>query len=84
MEIVKGVTRHGESFAVDHKKFTDCTFVDCVLEYGGGPVVLERTSLRGCRYLFSGTAKMTLEFLDCVGLLPMESSEWNHEKCLVH
>jgi hypothetical protein len=67
MQILKGLTLHGESFAMDDKRFVDCTFVDCTIEYGGGPVILERTALRGCRYIFSGTAKMTLEFLECMG-----------------
>ncbi len=69
---------------MDDKRFVDCTFVDCTIEYGGGPVILERTALRVCRYFFSGTAKMTLEFLECVGLAPLESFALNQEAHLIH
>ena len=84
MEIVRGYVAHGESFVMDDENLIDCTFVDCTIEYSGGPVIMERTAMRGCRYLFSGRAKRTLEFLDCVGLLPLSISGWKEEDCLVH
>ena len=68
MQIVRGLMLFGESVRMDEKRFVDCSFIDCTMEYAGGPVMMENTSLRGCRYVFSGTAKMTLEFLECVGL----------------
>jgi hypothetical protein len=37
METIEGLTLHGESFSMDNKKFIDCTFVGCVIEYGGKP-----------------------------------------------
>jgi len=84
MQIVSGVTLRGESFAMDNKKFVDCTFVDCTIEYAGGPVIMERTSLKGCQYVFSGTAKMAVEFLECVGLLSPNPAAWTQETSLVH
>lgn len=74
MKVVTGLTLAGGSLALDDTRFVDCRFTDCELLYSGRPVILERTSLKGCRYIFSGRAKMTLEFLDCVGLLPMTSA----------
>ncbi len=70
MNIVQGLTMQGETISVDGKQFIDCTFIDCVIEYTGEPVILERTAMLSCRYRFSGPARMTLQFLDCVGLLP--------------
>ena len=75
MKTIRGLHLEGGSFALDDTRFTDCSFTGCTLSYSGQPVILERTALRGCRYLFSGTAKMTVEFLDCIGMLPTNADE---------
>ena len=54
---------------MDGKSFVDCILHDCVLEYSGGSLVLERTQLTGCRYVFFGGARGTVHFLQSVGLL---------------
>ena len=73
MEMVHGKTLHNGSLLIDDRTFVDCTFVNCVLEYSGRPVHFERTHLRGCRYVFFGEAKCTVQFLQCTGLLPDRS-----------
>lgn len=78
MKLIQGLTFTGQTFTIDDKKLVDCTLVDCTIRYGGGPVILERTAIRSCRYLFTGHAKTTLEFLDCVGLLPEHVAPRNH------
>ena len=74
MKIVRELNLQGESIALDNTRFVDCSFNGCTLEYSGGPVILERTALKRCNYLFSGAAKMTVELLDCVGLLPRDQT----------
>ena len=70
MKLVRGLILKGQTFDIDDHQFVDCQFTGCTLNYSGRPVSFEQTALRGCRYTFFGAAKMTLEFLDCVGLIP--------------
>ena len=84
LEVVSGLTIEGEAFALDGKHIIDCTLVNCVLEYSGGEVVLERTQLRGCRHVFYGQARLTLHYLQGVGLMPHVPSEWGEFSDSVH
>jgi hypothetical protein len=65
----------GECLSIDDKHFTDCTLTDCMLEYSGGDVVFERTTLKGCRHIFYGPARGTLHYLQNVGLLAL-TDDW--------
>ncbi len=76
METIQGKTLHNGSLQIDEKTFIDCTFINCILEYSGRPVHFERTLLRGCRYIFFGEAKCTVQFLQCTGLLLHEADQW--------
>ncbi len=76
MQTIEGQVLHNGSLQIDDKRFIDCTFVNCILEYSGRPVHFERTHLRGCRYIFFGEAKCTIHFLQCTGLLLHNDSEW--------
>ena len=75
MEVIQGKTLHNGSLQIDDCTFVDCTFINCTLEYSGRPVHFERTQLRGCRYIFFGQAKCTVQFLQCTGLL-LDPSDW--------
>jgi hypothetical protein len=70
MEIIKGQHIEGELVQVDGKHFIDCTLRRCVLEYGGGTVVMERTRVSGCHHVFCGAARLTVNYLECMGLFP--------------
>jgi len=76
MELIEGRTITGEQLAMDNKEFRHCTLIDCVLEYGGGDVVLDHTMLQGCRYVFFGPARGTVHFLQAVGLLDQNMQAW--------
>ncbi len=76
MQTINGRIIRGESLEIDDKHFIDCTLVDCILEYSGGDVTFERTSIRGCRHIFYGRARCTLPYLQDVGLIPAPESEW--------
>ena len=76
MQLVQGQTIQGELLDIDNKYFMDCTLEDCTLEYSGRPVTFERTQLRRCRYVFRGSARTTVHFLQCTGLMAHEPSEW--------
>ncbi len=77
-------SRVGVSFKIDDTHFIDCLFTNCTLEYSGGPVEFERTTMRGCRYVFFGRAKRTVKFLQAVELMPFDTSEWAEMSALVH
>ena len=76
MESIIGQTIENESVAIDDKHFIDCTFINCVLEYSGRQVEFERTFMRGCRHVFYGRARRTLQYLQGTGLMPYAPSEW--------
>ncbi len=53
METIQNQTIESESFAIDDICFINCTIINCILEYSGGPVMFNRTRLQRCRYVFS-------------------------------
>ena len=79
METIEGRTIRGEIIRVDEKCFVGCRLINCTLEYSGGPVILERTQLTGCRYVFLGRAKASVDFLQCVGLMSRVDPRWEEQ-----
>ena len=57
-----------EAIRLDGKHFVDCFFIDCTLEYSGGDIILERTSIHGCKHVLYGYARQTAAYLRAVGL----------------
>ncbi len=84
MDYIRREHYQDETVSLDGKHFSDCTFQNCSLEYSGGPVVLERTSLRGCQYVFFEQAQMTVRLLQGIGLMPFNVVEWAEFSELVH
>ncbi len=72
IEIICDLYMVGETVRLDHRHFVDCTFLNCVLEYGGEEVILERTAIRNCRHSFHGPAFLTLRLLQAVGIVQEE------------
>ncbi len=70
METVFDRHFEGEHVEIDEKHFIGCTLCRCTLEYAGGAVILERTRITGCRYVFCGPAQCTVNYLKTMGLLP--------------
>ena len=70
MEIIRELDMRNETVRLDGRYFIDCTFVECILEYGGSEVILERTTFTGCRHVFFGHAFMTLQYLKVAGVAP--------------
>jgi hypothetical protein len=60
MEEIRRQTIKGKYLSIDEKGFIDCTLIDCILEYSGGPVSFHRTRFQRCRYVFVGRAKRTV------------------------
>ena len=77
MEQIQGQIIKGQTVTIDEKEFRDCVLERCVLEYSGGSVVFERTKLQSCTYVFFGPARGTIHFLQSVGLMPYEPSDWD-------
>ena len=84
MDTLRHLTFQNETVPLDEKHFVDCTLYNCILEYRGGPVILERTHLRGCQYVFFGQAQMTIRLLQNVGLMPFDVHAWAELDQLVH
>ena len=84
MEVIEDQEIRGESVTIDDKSFIRCTLVDCILEYGGRPVLFDRTHLRRCRYVFFGKARSTVHFLQGVGLMEHGAGEWGEFSPQVH
>ncbi len=76
MEVVSGCTIQDECVVIDGKRFTDCTLINCILEYSGDPVDFVRTRMRGCRYVFYGRARHTVQFLQGTGLMLYDPAKW--------
>ncbi len=76
MELIQDQTFEGELLSIDEKQFVDCTLINCTLEYRGLPVSFTRTRMRGCRYVFFGSARSTVHFLQGVGLMTHVLGEW--------
>ena len=58
-----------EDVSLDEKHFKDCTLINCTLSYDGGRLILERTRITGCNYLFGAAAQRTVSLLQTVGVL---------------
>lgn len=76
MKTIQGHTFRDDSVQLDGKHFVDCTFIDCTLEYGGGDLVLERTSIYSCKHQLFGYARQTAEYMRTVGLCDSVSKKW--------
>ena len=76
MELIQDQTFEGELLSIDKRQFVDCTLINCTLEYWGLPVSFTRTHMRGCRYVFFGSARSTVHFLQGVGLMTHILGEW--------
>ena len=76
MKRIENQTIEGESVTIDDVHFIRCTLVNCILQYAGGEVVFDRTSMRGCQYVFYGDALRTVQFLQGTGLMSHVPSEW--------
>ena len=59
-----GKTFRDKSLSLDGKRFDNCTFERCDLDFAGGlPPVLDGCRFLDCRFTFSGAAANTLGFL---------------------
>jgi hypothetical protein len=84
VETIRWQVIEGQALRIDGTIFSDCTLVNCVLEYSGLPVIFERTQMRGCRYVFFGPARSTVHFLQGVGLMSNDQAEWGEFSPIVH
>lgn len=56
-----------ETVRLDDSKFSDCTFVNCILEYAGtGPVSMVDCKFTDPRWEFVGPARNTLQFMRAI------------------
>lgn len=76
MKIVQGITFRDEHVSLDGKHFEDCIFIDCTLEYSGGDLSLERTSMHGCKHILRGYACQTAKYMRSIGLFDNAPGKW--------
>lgn len=82
MEVIRELDMRNETVRLDGRHFIDCTFTDCILEYGGSEMILERTTFTSCRHVFFGHAFMTLQYLKVAGVAPWMNLMTVSETCL--
>ncbi len=70
MKIIRDQQITGELLEIDNTRFIDCSLTDCVLQYGGGQVVMDGTRLSRCHHVFVGTARLTINYLVAMQLVP--------------
>ena len=61
---------------LDGKHFRDCVFTNCELEYSGGDVILERTSIHACKHILYGYARQTANYMRTVGICDNTADKW--------
>jgi len=61
-------TFKASTILMDDKSFTHCTFTDCKILYGGGPVNIDSNIFSGCAFELVGAAARTATFLQAFGL----------------
>lgn len=64
--MIKNMRNHYENTRVllDNNEFSDCTFVNCIMEYGGtGPVSMVNCKFNNPQWVFVGPAGNTLQFM---------------------
>lgn len=69
MELLSNRIFKNEIVLLDGVHFVDCILEGCTLSYDGGAVVLERTRIANCEYLFGGPAQRTADLMRVLGLL---------------
>lgn len=78
LEVVAGRSFRNERVVLDGRHFRDCELVDCTVQYGGNPVILETTRLEGCNFQFEGYAAMTIQLLETFDMLPGGTIQYAH------
>lgn len=84
MELIEEQLIEDQAVTIDGKEFRDCTLVRCILHYSGESVIFQRTKLQNCTYVFFGAARGTVHFLQSVGLMPFQPSDWGEFPNEVH
>lgn len=58
------LTYSGTRVQLDNQEFSNCRFENCELEYSGtGPVVMNDCHFENPRFVFTGPAQNTLQFM---------------------
>lgn len=76
MQKVHGITFKEDCVRLDGKHFIDCHFIDCTLEYSGGDVALERTTIHSCKHVLFGYARQTAEYMRMAGICDSSADKW--------
>lgn len=64
LELIENRHFEEEEVPLDGRRFVGCTFTDCVLIYGGGPVSFDPIDLENPEFRFVGSASRTFSFLN--------------------
>jgi hypothetical protein len=70
MRTIRDKHIEGELVQIDGTHFIGCTLTDCILQYGGGHVVMEGTRISRCHHVFIGPARLTVNYLEAMELVP--------------
>jgi hypothetical protein len=67
MEAISEKAFRNETVRLDGKLFLNCSFEDCLLEYGGGRCEWEHTRFSNCRVVLDAQASNTIQVLKGLG-----------------
>lgn len=60
MQVVDHRRYKDELVVLDNTSFSDCFFENCILMYAGGPIGIERSGMKNCRWKIQGPAAAVL------------------------
>jgi hypothetical protein len=66
----------GQTLSIDGLTLINCILMGCILEYAGTHFLLVESEIIRCRYIFYGPAKGTVHFLQSVGMMHPQPSQW--------
>jgi len=69
LEFIEAQAFRNETVRLDGKSFLDCSFVNCLLCYGGGQCEWENTRFSKCRIVLDGPANDTIQTLQGLGFV---------------
>ena len=75
VDSVDGKLFHKETVRLDDKQFTNCTFEECLLVYGGNRCEWENCKFQNCRVFLENHASNTMQVLLGLGLLELTKSD---------
>jgi hypothetical protein len=73
MKLVSDRTITNDTVVLDDTNFTNCKFLNCKIQYGGGAFVFNNSRTNSCSFYFVDAAFRTIQLLRQVGFLDSQA-----------